>query len=411
MSVYKRCSRDELFADGSRNPWYCATSPRCEHDWHYYFRVNGRRYRASTDTADKRQAENIEARERSRILDGRHGIRRQPDITFKEFAEIYLRDHAELHKRSANRDREILKTLNRFFGPAILHEITSHRIEQFKRDRLNGNGRAFRQKKSANPVKPATVNRELDTLKSILSKAVEWKYLIDSPARGVKRFRVQNRRTRILSTDEQRRLLDACERMPKLQALLKLALITGARIGELLALRWEDCEGGYLTFWQTKNGKVRRIPITATIAALLAARPRIHAWVFTNTKTRKPYTTIRKVFERALERANIASGDVTVHTLRHTALSRMIEHGLDDYTVMSISGHSSTRMLERYTHPTLERRMAALDTFNLSTKRPQNAVQEKEAAEAASFVKNSGGRQEARTPDLRVANAALSQLS
>jgi hypothetical protein len=52
---------------------------------------------------------------------------------------------------------------------------------------------------------------------------------------------------------------------------------------------------------------------------------------------------------------------------------------------MSISGHSSTRMLERYTHPTIERRIAALDTFNLSTKCPQNSVQQKEAAEAASF--------------------------
>jgi hypothetical protein len=89
----------------------------------------------------------------------------------------------------------------------------------------------------------------------------------------------------------------------------------------------------------------------------------------------------------------------------------MIEHGLDDYTVMSISGHSSTRMLERYTHPTLERRIAALDTFSLSTKCPQNSVQQKEATEAASFAKEFGGRQEARTPDLRVANAALSQLS
>jgi len=284
-------------------------------------------------------------------------------------------------------------------------------IEQFKRDRLNGTWRAFRQKTNANPVKPGTVNRELDTLKSILSKAVEWKYLVDSPARGVKRFRLQNRRTRILSPDEQRRLLDACVKMPKLQALLKLALITGARIGELLTLRWEDCQDGYLTFWHTKNGKVRRIPITETLAALLTSRPRIHPWVFTNAKTGKPYTTIRKVFERALKRAKITTGDVTVHTLRHTALSRMIEHGLDDYTVMSISGHSSTRMLERYTHPTLERRIAALDTFNLSTKRPQNSVQEKEAAEAASFARNFGGRQEARTPDLRVANAALSQLS
>ncbi len=74
------------------------------------------------------------------------------------------------------------------------------------------------------------------------------------------------------------------------------------------------------------------------------------------------------MFERALNRAKITTGDVTVHTLRHTALSRMIEHGLDDFTVMSISGRSSTRILERYTHPTLERRIGALDTFNLSTK-------------------------------------------
>jgi hypothetical protein len=51
------------------------------------------------------------------------------------------------------------------------------------------------------------------------------------------------------------------------------------------------------------------------------------------------------------------------------------------------------------------------ETFNLSTRCPQNAVQQKEAAEAASFAKKIGGRQEARTPDLRVANAALSQLS
>jgi integrase len=81
----------------------------------------------------------------------------------------------------------------------------------------------------------------------------------------------------------------------------------------------------------------------AVLAAVDRRSPRLqaanHAWVVTNAKTERPYTTIRKVFERALERAKITTGDVTVHTLRHTALSRMIEHGLDDYTVMSISGH------------------------------------------------------------------------
>jgi hypothetical protein len=127
----KRCSKSEpaTLRDGSANALHCQPSPRCEHHWFYDFRVNGRRYRNTTETADKQKARDIEAKERSRILDGKHGIRRQPDITFRAFADIYLRDHADLHKRSADRDREILKTLNRAFGSLILHEITAHRIE------------------------------------------------------------------------------------------------------------------------------------------------------------------------------------------------------------------------------------------------------------------------------------------
>ena len=111
MSLSKRCG--------------CRASPRCQHPWHYYFRVNTRRYRASTETANKHQARDIEARERARILEGRHGIRRQPDITFREFATVYLRDHAELHKRSVARDREIIKTLNRWFGSLILRAVST----------------------------------------------------------------------------------------------------------------------------------------------------------------------------------------------------------------------------------------------------------------------------------------------
>jgi hypothetical protein len=154
MSLRKRCSQSvrPLLRRGDPNPRYCQTSPRCGHPWHYDFRVNGRRYRASTETSDKHKARDIEARERSRLLDGRHGIRRQPDIGFREFATIYLRDHAEIHKRSVRRDREIIKTLNRFFGSLVLHEVTRHRIEQFKRERLSGRWRAHRQKRSPKPV-------------------------------------------------------------------------------------------------------------------------------------------------------------------------------------------------------------------------------------------------------------------
>jgi len=68
----KRCSRKVAvtFRDGSPNPFHCPKSPRCEHVWHYDFRVNRQRYRASTETDDKQKAKDIESKERARILDG-----------------------------------------------------------------------------------------------------------------------------------------------------------------------------------------------------------------------------------------------------------------------------------------------------------------------------------------------------
>ena len=86
--------------------------------------------------------------------------------------------------------------------------------------------------------------------------------------------------------------------------------------------------------------------------------------MFTNAQTQTRYTVngTRHVFDRAVARAGLGK-DVTLHTLRHTALSRMIAAGFDDYTVMEISGHSSTRMLARYTHPTAARKHGALESF------------------------------------------------
>src|SRR5262245_27938745 len=137
MSLRKWCGA----SFPAEHPLCCLSSPNCDHHWFYDFRVNRRRYRATTETANKQEAKKIEAAERTRVLEGRHGIRQQPDITFKAFTAAYLTDHAELHKRSVARDREIIATLNRSFGSLILHEITAHRIEQFKRERLAGKWR------------------------------------------------------------------------------------------------------------------------------------------------------------------------------------------------------------------------------------------------------------------------------
>ena len=71
-------------------------------------------------------------------------------------------------------------------------------------------------------------------------------------------------------------------------------------------------------------------------------------------------------FRAALKAAGITTGDVVIHTLRHTAISRMMDANIDPRTIMEISGHSSLAELERYTHPREQRKAEALRAINLS---------------------------------------------
>jgi hypothetical protein len=92
----------------------------------------------------------------------------------------------------------------------------------------------------------------------------------------------------------------------------------------------------------------------------------------------------------------------------------MIASGYDDYIVMAISGHSSTRMLARYSHPTEERKIDALDLPSVVTNRAQSDNPADEAsstaAEINNLLKEIGGRQGDRTPDLCIANASGAKL-
>ena len=202
--------------------------------------------------------------------------------------------------------------------------------------------------------------------------------------------------------------------------LAELLLITGAREGEVLALQWQDDHGSELHFIETKNGQVRRVQVTARMRELLDSLPKTGVYVFTNARTGTRYNDMRQTFGRAVKCAGITTGDVSIHVLRHTAITRMIEAGIDDYTVMETVGHLTRKMLQRYTHPAAARKQSALETFDrvlidaahaehtVSTRTDDETVV---PSEIARILRKVGGRQEARTPDLRVANAALSQLS
>ena len=307
--------------------------------WFIDYYVEGRRVRERIGTS-KREAERALAVRRGEVLQGRLKLAdRQPSPHFSEFTPRYLA-YSEANKRSARRDQFLLKQLVAFFGERRLKEITPWQIEQYKAKR-----RA--------QVTPASVNRELACLKHLFSLAILWGEAEVNPVKRVKFFREDNQVERILTLEEEVRLLAAAS--DRLRPILVLALNTGMRLGECLGLQWEhvDEARGAIRLHKTKSGKSRSIPMNASVlAALCPLRPAADATGFLFLYRGRPLQSVREAFERA--RAKCQLEDVRFHDLRHTFATRLVTAGVDIVTVSKLLGHSTLTMTLRYAHPAPE---------------------------------------------------------
>lgn len=236
------------------------------------------------------------------------------------------------------------------------------KICQYSCSILTGKLFAEWRDKRIQEVSGSTVNRELNLISHAINVArKEWGIHIDNPIQMIQRPRHNKPRERRLSPEEQKRLLAELElssrndngtyqtggtHNPWIQSIVELALETGMRMGELLALRWQDVELTRRTvkLWDTKNGDNRTIPLTVKATALLSGLVRsIDGRVFPTTRE-----AVKRGFSRAVERATIS--DLHFHDLRHEAVSRLFEKDLNVMEVASISGHKTLQMLKRYTH-------------------------------------------------------------
>ncbi len=138
-------------------------------------------------------------------------------------------------------------------GSTLLHELSSYEI------------RTAREKLRAKKL-DSTTNRYLASLSAALSFAVnELDWIDKNPALKVKKFREPRGRTRFLSDSERERLLQASTSLPKypeMQIIILIALTTGMRRGEILNLRWTDCDFKLrrLIIRDSKNCESRSVP-------------------------------------------------------------------------------------------------------------------------------------------------------
>ena len=250
--------------------------------------------------------------------------------------------------------------------------LRKHLLPRFRDSRLCEIARAEIQQFLIGKLKDGYAWETTHHLRSLLSKvirtAVEWSYLSDNPVHGVKMpERSLKRPHRFLSLDEVRRLIAASEE--PVRTIVLLAVMTGLRIGEILALRWgrinfaagtlrveETCYKG--TFGTPKTRASRReVPLTgAVVEALQAHRMRSNSiadetLVFA-TRHGTPLAANnlrRRQLHPASQRAGI--GMIDWHSLRHTHGTLLHEQGTPLRVAQAQLGHSHmTTTLQVYTH-------------------------------------------------------------
>jgi integrase len=244
-------------------------------------------------------------------------------------------------KRGGDRELYMLRVVLRHpLSRLSLHRLTPAEIAKYRDDRLA-------------VVTGATVRRELAIVRHCLQVARnEWGFVLPlNPVDQVKLPAPNNPRERRATTGELERLLEDCAARghQRLSAVIQLAVETGMRRSELLGMRWPDVdlEARTVLLRNTKNGHPRTVPLSPRAIEIIRAMPRVGDLVFPVSAN-----ALRLAWERLRRRAGVSG--LRFHDLRHEAVSRFFEKGLNMPEVAAISGHRDPRMLMRYTHPKAE---------------------------------------------------------
>lgn len=196
--------------------------------------------------------------------------------------------------------------------------------------------------------KPATINRSLAALKKALSIAWELGHTELNHGAAIKSLPPNNKREVFLTPAQVQKLAEHCPEA--VQAAIWIALYTGARRGEILAMRPEDVAKTTLTIHarNTKTLKSRVIPIVKPLRPWLKQLPLPY----------KDYEGLKTGFQRGRKAAGMEY--VNFHDLRHSCASILVASGADLYTVSKILGHSSITTTQRYSHMQTKQQRAAM---------------------------------------------------
>ena len=339
--------------------------------YHYEFKLDGRRRRGSTGTANKQQAIAEERRQRERLEKSYSQVieeeaREQQRKTIQLAADEFLQDYKAKHE-SSTFAKYALGHVSRILGGSLVLEITPNVVRRYQADRL------------IEKAAPKTINDEVQLL---LRLCGEQGVLIRATLRRDKALKLALPPSpgRPYSTDEKRRMLEEAKllRTPQMHAALALDLNTGLRDKELRQIRWGqidliDKRALKVGKSKTVAGTGRVIPLNETALAALVAhaawytrrfgacKPEWFVFAFGKPLPKdptRPITSFKTAWTKVRKKADVKG---RWHDNRHTLVTELAESGAGDEVIMSIAGHVSRAMLSRYSHVRMEAKRRALD--------------------------------------------------
>lgn len=307
------------------------------------------------------QAEELIAKLRT---DARHGRLNLPKgrklhFTFAEAAKKYLEKLEEeggkdLVAKKYRLDIHVIP----FFGNMILNKICTFDIERYKKARSEAN------------AKPGTINRELSVISHLLNKALDWKWLDHKPC-NIKRFKEDSGRIVYLTTEQISNVLDAAkaDQCPYIYPFIVIGLGTSMRRMEILSIQIKniDLDKRVIFIPHAKAG-AREQPMPKYLADYLSGYLKSansdQIWLFPSSQSKTGHVmNIEKQFRRVIVAAGLNPKEVVRHTLRHTAITHLVQAGVDLPTVQRISGHKTLQMVVRYSHQNGEHIRSAMDAL------------------------------------------------
>lgn len=265
--------------------------------------------------------------------------------TMGELGEQYLNTHAIPKKRprSVANDRSMLERLILpRLGKFKVAEVTHRDIQVLH----NGLAKT-----------PYQANRALALLSKMFELSVQWGWRLTNPARGVVKF-PEEQRYRWLSTEELDRLLSVLEAHSNQLAAnaIRLQLLTGARIGEVLSAKWVDfdLDRGRWTkpSHHTKQKRTEHLPLSRPTVRLLlnlrnACQPESE-YLFPGKSAEKPLTDLKRFWRSVTQQARL--DDYRIHDNRHTHASHLVSKGASLVVVGKLLGHTNPLTTQRYAH-------------------------------------------------------------